>query len=67
MCADRHKRCQSNFFLGCNLTEVQGIGIGLRVAGKPEYNSTHGIIVGENLDHAYESFGIAVRSRNWID
>ena len=68
MCADRrHKRCYLNVFVGCNLTEVQGIGIGLRVAGKPEYNSAHGIIVGENVNHAYKLFNIAVRSRPWID
>ena len=67
MCADgRHKRCYLNVFVGCNLTEVQGIGVGLRVAGKLEY-SAHGIIVGENVNHARRTVKIAVRSRPWVD
>ena len=54
-----------HFFIGCNLSEVQGIGVGIRVAGK-YYNSVHGIIVGENLTFAYQNFKMFVRSRPWI-
>ena len=54
-----------NCFIGCNLSEVQGIGVGIRVAGK-DYNSAHGIIVGENVTFAYQNFDIFVRSRPWI-
>ncbi len=61
------KRCDIYWFIGCNLTEVQGIGIGLRVAGKPEYNSIHGIIVGEDVSNAYKYFEMAVQSRPWIE
>ncbi len=53
--------------IGCNLSEVQGIGIGMRVAGKGEYNSAHGIVVGENVTLAYKWFYLLVRSRPWID
>ena len=53
-----------DYFIDCNLSEVQAIGIGIRVAGK-DYNSVHGVVVGEDLRHAYQSFQMFVRSRPW--
>jgi hypothetical protein len=53
-----------SIYIDCNLPEVQAIGIGIRVAGK-DYNSVHGVVVGQNLTLAYQNFRMFVRSRPW--